>query len=75
MRAANAVKENAIDKIGNVHKANLIMKMFIRQADVELAEQKLWMAVLCNAGGECTAAGGEFLSAAPSCDCLRLVGA
>ena len=49
MRAADAVKENAIDKVGNVHKANLIVKMFIRQADVELAEQKLWMAVLCNA--------------------------
>lgn len=49
MRAADALENNAIDDIGGVHKANLIMKLFIRQADVELAERKLWMAVLCNA--------------------------
>lgn len=36
-------------EIGNVHKANLIMRLFLRNAQIEMAEQKLWMAVLCNA--------------------------
>ena len=49
MRAIEALENNAVDEISGVHKANLIMKLFIRQADIELAEQKLWMAVLCNA--------------------------
>lgn len=32
-----------------VKKASLIQKLFIRNADVELPEQRLWMAVLCKA--------------------------
>lgn len=49
MRAIEALENDAVDEIGGVHKANLIMRLFIRQADIELAEQKLWMAVLGNA--------------------------
>lgn len=32
-----------------VQKSNLIQKLFIRNADIELPEQRLWMAVLCHA--------------------------
>lgn len=49
MRAIDALENDAVDEISGVHKANLIMRLFIRQADVELAEQKLWMAVVCRA--------------------------
>ncbi len=49
MRAIEALENDAIDEIGGIHKANLIIKLFIQQADIELAEQKLWIAVLGNA--------------------------
>lgn len=35
--------------ISSVKKADLIQKLFIRHADIELPEQRLWMAVLCRA--------------------------
>ena len=49
MRAIEALENDSIDEIGGIHKANLIIKLFLQQADIELAEQKLWMAVLGNA--------------------------
>lgn len=41
--------ENISKSISPVRKAGLIQRLFIRYADIETAEQKLWMAVLCNA--------------------------
>lgn len=41
--------ENISKSISPVRKAGLIQRLFIRNADIETAEQKLWMAVLCNA--------------------------
>ncbi len=49
MRAIDALENDAVDEIGGIHKANLIIKLFLQQADIELAEQKLWAAVLANA--------------------------
>lgn len=49
MRAIDALENDAVDEIGGIHKANLITKLFLQQADIELPEQKLWMAVLANA--------------------------
>ena len=49
MRAIEALENDAVDEIGGIHKANLIIRLFIRQSDIDLPEQKLWMAVLCNA--------------------------
>jgi hypothetical protein len=48
MRAIEALENDAVDEIGGIHKANLIIKLFVQQADIDLPEQKLWMAVLGN---------------------------
>lgn len=47
MRAKRKIIQES-PRIGSVHKGNLIAKLFIRNADIDLPEQKLWMAVLCN---------------------------
>ena len=49
MKAIDALENDAVDEIGGIHKANLIIKLFLQQADIELAEQKLWAAVLASA--------------------------
>ena len=49
MRAIEALENDAVDEIGGIRKADLIIKLFLQQADIEMAEQKLWMAVLDNA--------------------------